>query len=126
KWRTIADSRSSDIPTSVVVNGAEGEPGTFKDRALLRCNPYKVIEGALIAAVAVQAGAVIIGLKRAFEREVAAVRRAIREFREAGWALDVSLRVVEGPSSYLFGEETGMLEVIDGRQPFPRIDPPFR
>ena len=50
KWRTIVENRSDVVPTSVVVNAAEGEPGTFKDRALLRTNPYAVLEGALVAA----------------------------------------------------------------------------
>ena len=126
KWRTIAASGSTSASTTVVVNGAEGEPGTFKDRTLLRCNPYKVIEGALIAAVAVGAGEVIVCLKRSFAREVVDVTRAMQEVRAAGWADDVRVRVVEGPSSYLFGEETALLEVIEGRQPFPRVDPPFR
>ncbi len=128
KWRTVADSESTSTSTStsVIVNGAEGEPGTFKDRALLRANPYKVIEGALIAAVAVDATEVVIALKASFEREVALVRRALDEVELAGWSAGLTTRVVEGPSSYLFGEETALLEVVDGRQPFPRVDPPFR
>lgn len=126
KWRTVADSSSPIVATSVVVNGAEGEPGTFKDRAILRCNPYKVIEGALVAAVAVDADEVVIALKSSFEREVIDVRRALDEMRSAGWLPEVRTRVVEGPSSYLFGEETALLEVVSGRQPFPRVDPPFR
>lgn len=126
KWRTVAANGSASAPTTVIVNGAEGEPGTFKDRTLIRCNPYKVLEGALIAAVAVGAPEVIVCLKQSFAREVAGVRRAMEEVREADWAPEVRLRVVEGPSSYLFGEETALLEVVEGRQPFPRIDPPFR
>lgn len=126
KWRTIAGSHSAHATTSVVVNGAEGEPGTFKDRALLRTNPYKVIEGALIAAVAVHASDVVICLKRSFHRELVYVRRAVDEVRAAAWSPTVRIRIVEGPSSYLFGEETALLEVVDGRQPFPRVDPPFR
>src|SRR5262244_867717 len=55
KWRTVAANRSAFEPTTVVVNAAEGEPGTFKDRTILRLNPYEVIEGAAIAARAVGA-----------------------------------------------------------------------
>jgi L-arabinose isomerase len=58
KWRTIAANRSDDLPTTVVVNAAEGEPGTFKDRTILRADPYSVIEGALVAATAVGAAEV--------------------------------------------------------------------
>src|SRR5262245_24003590 len=51
KWRTVAGFASARTPTTVVVNGAEGEPGTFKDRAILRANPFAVVEGALVAAL---------------------------------------------------------------------------
>ncbi|MGH9036800.1 MAG: NADH-quinone oxidoreductase subunit F, partial [Acidimicrobiia bacterium] len=67
KWRTMIENRSSVEPTTVVVNGAEGEPGTFKDRSILRKNPYHVLEGALIAALAVGADHVVFALKRSFE-----------------------------------------------------------
>jgi NADH:ubiquinone oxidoreductase subunit F (NADH-binding) len=126
KWRTIAASHSQATGSTVVINGAEGEPGTFKDRALLRSNPYRVIEGALIAALAVEAVEVIFCLKHSFRRELRYVRRAIDEVAASGWDATSPLRVVEGPGSYLFGEETALLEVIGGRQPFPRVDPPFR
>ena len=63
KWRTVAGSRSSRDVTTVVVNAAEGEPGTFKDRALLRTNPYRVLEGAIIAATTMQSDQIRIGIK---------------------------------------------------------------
>jgi NADH:ubiquinone oxidoreductase subunit F (NADH-binding) len=126
KWRTVAAAGAAGIPTPVVVNGAEGEPGTFKDRELLRMNPYKIVEGALIAAAAVGAVEVVFALKASFRRELARLRAALAEVEEAGWAKGLVLRVVEGPSEYLYGEETGLLEVIDGRQPFPRVTPPYR
>src|SRR5437879_2632902 len=66
KWRTVRDNRSPVEPSTVVVNGAEGEPGTFKDRAILRANPFHVLEGALIAAIAVGADQVMVALKRSF------------------------------------------------------------
>jgi NADH-quinone oxidoreductase subunit F len=125
KWRTVAENRSPAVPTSVVVNGAEGEPGSFKDRAILRANPYHVLEGALVAAMAVNADSVVVALKASFDRELERLRTAVEEVRAAGWA-DVELAVFEGPSEYLYGEETALLEVIDGREPFPRIAPPFR
>ena len=80
----------------------------------------------MIAALAVDASEVVVCLKHVFEREVADVSRAIQELEEAGWTEQLRLRVVEGPSSYLFGEETALLEVVEGRQPFPRVDPPYR
>jgi NADH:ubiquinone oxidoreductase subunit F (NADH-binding) len=126
KWRTIAASRSLAGGCTVVVNGAEGEPGTFKDRALLRANPYKVVEGALVAAMAVQASQVVFCVKHSFRRELRYLRHAIDEVVAASWSPATELCVVEGPSSYLFGEETALLEVVEGRHPFPRVDPPFR
>src|SRR5438445_1187691 len=126
KWRTVATNRSPVLPTTVVVNAAEGEPGSFKDRAILRANPYRVLEGALSAALAMGADGVIVALKASFGQEIGRVRGAIAELTSAGWADGVELMVATGPGEYLFGEETALLEVIHGRHPFPRIDPPYR
>jgi NADH-quinone oxidoreductase subunit F len=126
KWRTVRENASARWPSTVVVNAAEGEPGTFKDRTILRCNPYHVLEGALIAAYAVGAPRVILALKRSFDTDVARVRAAVDEVRSEGWADGVELIVFEGPDEYLYGEETALLETLDGRPPFPRIAPPFR
>ncbi|MCU1361341.1 MAG: hypothetical protein JWN99_2630 [Ilumatobacteraceae bacterium] len=126
KWRTVKSFASPQLPTSIVVNAAEGEPGTFKDRAILGSNPYAVLEGALIAAHALDARSIIIATKATFTDQLERVRAAVAEVVAAGWCKDVSVEVVEGPSEYLFGEETGLLEVLDGRPPFPRIAPPFR
>ena len=126
KWRTILDARAPHASSSVVVNGAEGEPGTFKDRTIFRNDPYQVIEGAVIAAHVVGADEIVFGLKAAFGPELARLRAAISEVTEAGWLDGLTVRVVEGPDEYLYGEETALLEVADGRYPFPRIAPPFR
>jgi NADH-quinone oxidoreductase subunit F len=127
KWRTVFDSKSEQLPATVVVNAAEGEPGTFKDRAILRRNPYRVLEGALVAASTVGADTVIVAMKKSFTQELARVRAAIEEIQRAAWLPEgFEIVVVEGPSHYLYGEETALLEVIAGRNPFPRIAPPFR
>ena len=127
KWRTVAEFEAAVLPSTVVVNAAEGEPGTFKDRTLLRANPYAVIEGAVIAALAVDADRVIVGVKETFTRERDRLEAAIAEVRaRTDWFDDVAIGVVTGPSEYLFGEETGLLEVLDGRPPFPRVTPPYR
>jgi NADH-quinone oxidoreductase subunit F len=126
KWSTVRAYRSGSLPTAVVVNAAEGEPGTFKDRHLLVSNPYQVLEGALIAAGVVGADEVIVGLKRKEGAAVGRLRVAVQELVAEGWADDVAIRICEGPDEYLFGEETALLEVIDHRPPFPRIAPPWR
>jgi NADH-quinone oxidoreductase subunit F len=127
KWRTVADQARIGPPATVVVNGAEGEPGTFKDRSILRHDPYQVIEGAFIAARAVHADRVIIALKRSFAREVQRTRAALAEMRAANLLpANVESAVFEGPDEYLYGEESALIEAIDGRGPFPRVVPPYR
>lgn len=126
KWDTVRRYRSPTVATSVVVNAAEGEPGSFKDRELLRRNPYRVLEGALIAARAVDAAEVRVALKASFTHEAERLRGAIGEIEGAGWSDGIQFEVVEGPEEYLFGEETGLLEALAGRPPFPRLAPPFR
>jgi NADH-quinone oxidoreductase subunit F len=126
KWRTVVENLSPAVRPTVVVNAAEGEPGSFKDRLILRRNPYKVLEGALVAAATVGADRVVVAMKATFTQELARMRAAISEAQGAGWASGLELSVVEGPSEYLYGEETALLEVLDGRHPFPRISPPFR
>ncbi|MEA2717134.1 MAG: hypothetical protein QOI99_1451, partial [Actinomycetota bacterium] len=126
KWETVAANHSPSAPSTVIVNAAEGEPGTFKDRTILRRNPYVVLEGALVAARAVGADLVVIATKQSFGGEIDRVREAIDDVEEAGWNEGVELVVFEGPDEYLYGEESALLETIDGRWPFPRIVPTFR
>ncbi len=88
KWQTVAASVGNGTPPIVVVNGAEGEPGSFKDRMLLRRNPYRVLEGALIAASAVHARHVVVALKRSFQSERRRIAYAIAELPTPdGWAM---------------------------------------
>jgi len=126
KWLAALRGRSDELPTTVVVNAAEGEPGSYKDRSLLQRNPYGVIEGALIAAFVVGADRVVIGTRASFVDEIAILESAIADVQDAGWLDDVLVEVNAGPEEYLVGEETGLLEVLDGRPPFPRVAPPYR
>ncbi|HEX6167257.1 MAG TPA: NADH-ubiquinone oxidoreductase-F iron-sulfur binding region domain-containing protein [Acidimicrobiales bacterium] len=126
KWRTITANRSPDLPTTVVVNAAEGEPGTYKDRTILRADPYSVIEGALVAAIAVGGADVVVALKEREPVERDRVATAVAEMRAAGLLGDLDVTIATGPDEYLFGEETALLEVVDGRAPLPRIAPPYR
>jgi NADH-quinone oxidoreductase subunit F len=123
KWRSV---REDACPTRFVVcNAAEGEPGTFKDRALLRANPYRVLEGLAIAAYAVGAERGYVGIKAGFEREIAGLRRALEEMTARDLLAGLPIEIVGGPDEYLFGEEKALLEVIEGNPPLPRIVPPF-
>jgi NADH-quinone oxidoreductase subunit F len=123
KWAGIRSQAGTH--RYVVCNAAEGEPATFKDRAILRANPYQVVEGLAIAALTVDAREVFIGIKAKFTVEIERLTRAVEEMQAAGLAGDVGITIVEGPEEYLFGEEKAMLEVIEGRPPMPRILPPY-
>jgi NADH-quinone oxidoreductase subunit F len=125
KWAGVIANQSLQ-PTPVVINAAEGEPSTFKDHTILRCNPYRVLEGALIACVVLHSTDLVICLKRSFAAEWERVTEAVTEMRTQGWLDGISVSYVAGPSSYLFGEETALLEVVSGRYPFPRVTPPWR
>ena len=123
KWSTV---REDPCPTKYVVcNGAEGEPGTFKDRWLLRRNPYLVVEGLGIAAYAVGAERAFIGIKAGFGPEVARLTAAMEEMAERDLVGPVPVELIQGPDEYLFGEEKALLEVIEGNDPLPRIVPPW-
>lgn len=118
KWRTIASHPCST--RYVVCNAAEGEPGTFKDRWLLRRNPYAVLEGLLVAAHVVGARTAYVALKASFTKERARLESALAEMGAAGGLGPVQVRLVSGPEEYLFGEEKALLEVIEGNDPLPR------
>ncbi len=123
KWEGLVNDPSETKYT--VCNGSEGEPGTFKDRYLIRKNPYQLLEGILIAAYAVSARQAFIGLKAKFLPEVKRVKEALSEMEQARILPSGYMQIVLGPDEYLFGEEKALLEVIDGRGALPRIMPPY-
>lgn len=108
-----------------VCNAAEGEPGTFKDRALLRHDPYRVLEGLAIAGYAVGAEAAYIATKASYAIEAERLARAIEEIEADGFFGDLRITLVLGPDEYLLGEEKALLEVIEGNDPLPRLLPPY-
>ena len=112
KWQTVAASRSAVEPTTVVVNAAEGEPGTFKDRALLRTNPYRILEGTAIAALAVGAERV-----RSARARPSAVQR-LAEVSAAGWSTAGRGLVLTPAVPVRRGDRAARGH--EGRQPFPR------
>ncbi|MFN0091979.1 MAG: NADH-ubiquinone oxidoreductase-F iron-sulfur binding region domain-containing protein [Acidimicrobiales bacterium] len=123
KWSSVASQTGS--VRYLVCNGAEGEPGSFKDRGLLRANPYQLVEGLFIAAYALDAAGVYVALKAGFGQEVERLIWALQEMERAGLGLDVPVTIVEGPDEYLYGEEKALLEVIEGKSPLPRLLPPY-
>jgi len=123
KWQSVRDG--GEGLRFVVANGAEGEPATFKDRMLMRRDPYRIVEGAAIAAFAVGAGTVYLATKRSYRQEVQALTRAALELSGQGMLQELSVNIVEGPDDYLYGEEKALLEVVEGRDPLPRLLPPY-
>ena len=121
KWRLVL---SQPGPRHVVVNADEGEPGTFKDRYCLETEPHRVLEGMLIAAHAVGAEACWIYLRDEYPHLRHALRREIAALDGAGIAgLPIHLR--RGAGAYICGEETALLESLEGRRGYPRHKPPF-
>jgi NADH-quinone oxidoreductase subunit F len=105
----------------VVANGAEGEPGSIKDRFVMLTRPAEVVAGLALAARAIGAREAVIFLKGSFHAPAQALAAALRDTAPTG--LSVSIR--HGDDSYVAGEETAILEALEGRKPWPRAKPPY-
>jgi NADH-quinone oxidoreductase subunit F len=126
KWRGVMETAATaGGRLTIVANAAEGEPGTYKDRTLIEQQPYAFLEGICIALHATGAERASIGIKEKFTVPLERLTAALAEVRGAGWAHAERIQVVPGPDAYLFGEETGMLEVIEGKLPMPRLVRPY-
>jgi NADH-quinone oxidoreductase subunit F len=124
---------SDGRPAYLVVNADESEPGTCKDREIMRHDPHTLIEGCLIASFAMNAHACFIYIRGEYIREREALQAAIDEAYEAGligknacksgWDFDLYLH--HGAGAYICGEETALLESLEGKKGMPRMKPPF-
>jgi NADH-quinone oxidoreductase subunit F len=120
-------------PSFLVVNADEGEPGTCKDRDMMRNDPHKLVEGCLIASFACGANACYIYIRGEFYREAERLEYAIQEAYDAGLigknacgsGFDFDLYLHRGAGAYICGEETALLESLEGRKGQPRLKPPF-
>ncbi|MFP5376331.1 MAG: NADH-quinone oxidoreductase subunit F, partial [Acidimicrobiia bacterium] len=129
KWSMLGRPR----PAYVVVNGDESEPATFKDHMLIERDPHQIIEGTLICAYAVGAAQAFIYVRGEFalglERMTAALNEAYahgavgRDIFGSGFSIDVVVH--PGAGAYICGEETALIESLEGKRGFPRIKPPF-
>jgi formate dehydrogenase len=122
KWEAVAREPG---PRSVVVNADEGEPGTIKDRYVMELRPHLMIEATLIAMRALDATEGYIYLREEYASSRARLQEALSEFRAAGLLDGLSLELVIGAGAYIAGEETAMLESMEGRRAMPRLKPPF-
>jgi NADH-quinone oxidoreductase subunit F len=132
KW-SFMPKQAGNRPHYLVVNADEGEPGTCKDRDLMRYDPHKLVEGCLIASFAIGAEACYIYIRGEFYNEASNLQKAIDEAYDAGligkdacgtgWNFDLYLH--RGAGAYICGEETALIESIEGKKGQPRNKPPF-
>jgi NADH-quinone oxidoreductase subunit F len=133
KWSFVPMDQDIPRPKYLAVNADEMEPGTFKDRLLLEGDPHQLIEGMIISAYAIQAGVAYIFLRWAYKRAAQLLTRAIHEAYAAGYlgknilgsdfSLEMHLHVSAG--RYMAGEETGLLNALEGKRATPRAKPPY-
>jgi NADH-quinone oxidoreductase subunit F len=117
--------RKSGRPTYLVVNADESEPGAFKDREVMARVPHRLIEGCLIAAHAIECKHVFVFIRGEYLAEYEILQAAVDEARDAGLFGDTQITVHRGAGAYICGEETALLDALEGRRGQPRPRPPF-
>jgi formate dehydrogenase len=122
KWRLVCQEPG---PRLLAVNGDEGEPGTFKDRYFLETDPHRFLEGMLIAACIVESADIYIYLRDEYPQCHAILEREIAAIGTAGLTPDTRIHLRRGAGAYICGEESAMLESIEGKRGLPRQRPPF-
>ncbi|MEC9368025.1 MAG: NAD(P)H-dependent oxidoreductase subunit E [Pseudomonadota bacterium] len=122
KWGLV---RQAPGPRLMAVNGDEGEPGTFKDRYYLETNPHAFLEGMLIGAWAVEAQAVYVYLRDEYPAAREILLKEIAAVEKAGLAGHVTIHLRRGAGAYICGEESAMIESIEGKRGLPRHRPPY-
>jgi len=131
KWSFI--KHDDGKPHYIVVNGDESEPGTFKDRYILHYDPHQLIEGLVISAYATNTHLSYIYIRCEFPEAAGIVWNAIKEAKARGFVgknilgsgFDCDIYVHQGAGAYICGEETSLLESLEGKRPYPRIKPPY-
>ena len=131
KWGFIPPGNTK--PVYLICNCDESEPGTFKDRYIVHQDPHQLIEGMVISAFAVGAHTAFIYMREEFPEAAIIMEKAIEEAREKGFVgknilgsgFDLEIWVHRGAAAYICGEETGLIESLEGKRPYPRIKPPY-
>jgi NADH:ubiquinone oxidoreductase subunit F (NADH-binding)/NADH:ubiquinone oxidoreductase subunit E len=122
KWRFV---RAEKGPRLMALNADEGEPGTFKDRFFLETNPHRVLEGMLIAAWVIEAKDVYVYLRDEYPAAREILTAEIHQLRAHGLDRATKIHLRRGAGAYICGEESAMLESIEGKRGWPRLKPPF-
>ncbi len=131
KWSLV--DRKSGKPIYLVCNADESEPGTFKDRQIIYKDPHQLLEGMIISSFANDVRLAYIYIRGEFVEGAKILNRAIAEARAAGFlgrnilaaGFDLEIHVHRGAGAYICGEETGLIESLEGKRPYPRIKPPY-
>ena len=131
KWSLV--DRKSGKPIYLICNADESEPGTFKDRQIIHKDPHQLLEGMIIASYANDAHLAYIYIRGEFVEGARILNRAIAEAKAAGFlgrsilgrGYDLEIHVHRGAGAYICGEETGLIESLEGKRPYPRIKPPY-
>jgi NADH-quinone oxidoreductase subunit F len=131
KWGFIPPTNTK--PVYLICNADESEPGTFKDRYIMHQDPHQLIEGMVISCFAVKASLAYIYIREEFPEAAKILERALDEARAAnllgknilGSGYDLEIYVHRGAGAYICGEETGLIESLEGKRPYPRIKPPY-
>ena len=122
KWGFV---RSYPGPRLMTINGDEGEPGTFKDRFYLESDPHRMLEGALIAAHAVEANRIYLYMRDEYPAVLEILRTEIAALEQAGLCAEGFIELRRGAGAYICGEESAMIESIEGKRGLPRHRPPY-
>jgi len=122
KWKFV---RQAARPRAMAVNGDEGEPGTFKDRHYLETDPHRFIEGVLVAAWTTEIDRIYIYIRDEYPGVIKILKDELAKVEKAGLSGGVSIEVRRGAGAYICGEESAMMESIEGKRGLPRHKPPF-
>ena len=125
KWAFVPKPDQLPKPHYLVVNADESEPGSFKDREIMLRVPFRFLEGCLIAAHGIQSQHVFVYIRGEYEREFEVLRDSLEAMRSAGLLGGVTVVVHRGAGAYICGEETALLESLEGKRGQPRTKPPF-
>lgn len=131
KWGFLPPN--NEKPVYLICNADESEPGTFKDRYIIHQDPHQLIEGMAIACFAVGANLAYIYIREEFPEGAQILEKAIEEAHRKGYlgkniqgsGFDLEIYVHRGAGAYICGEETGLIESLEGKRPYPRIKPPY-
>src|SRR2546423_1307016 len=123
KWSFMTKEKKK--PHYLCVNADESEPGTFKDREIMRWTPHALLEGTAIAAHAIQAEVAYIYIRGEFTEPLTIMEKALADARSAGVFGDLKIHLHRGAGAYICGEETALMNSIEGKRGNPRIKPPF-